>query len=45
LRRVSESHKQLFECLGNQLLPSHHAFAPSFCCSPPSLLSVPCRFS
>src|ERR1700733_6102034 len=25
--RVSESHKQLFECLGNQLLPSHHAFA------------------
>ena len=27
LRRVSESHKQLFECLGNQLLPSHHAFA------------------
>src|ERR1700733_663204 len=25
--RVSESHTQLFECLGNQLLPSHHAFA------------------
>ena len=26
LRRVSESHKQLFECLDNHLLPSHHAF-------------------
>ena len=26
LRRVSESHKQLFECLVNPLLPSHHAF-------------------
>ena len=26
LRRVSESHKNLFECLDNHLLPSHHAF-------------------